>query len=366
MDTIIMKTDEAGAIEKASEILNAGGLVAFPTETVYGLGGNALDASASSRIYAAKGRPSDNPLIVHIADTKDVYKLAEEVPEMAETLMEAFWPGPLTIIFKKKALVPDTTTGGLPTVAIRMPSHPGAYELIRESGIYIAAPSANLSGKPSPTTAQHVIEDMSGRIDMILDGGAVGLGLESTIVDVTGDHPVILRPGFITKKMLEELIGPVEIDPALIKPDKNLRPKAPGMKYTHYAPSGDLAIVESASGTANDAVVNKINVLAREALESGKSVAILTTKEHRDSYGVSLSNDNRSDGQEGCLKSAQVILLGSRSEGATVASRLYAALRECDEKGIEVIYCESFRDNELSGAIMNRLLRAAGHKVITV
>lgn len=233
-------------MERAGAILKKGGLVAFPTETVYGLGGDALNPEASARIYAAKGRPSDNPLIVHIADMEALKVLASEVPEKARLLADRFWPGPLTMIMPKSDAVPYATTGGLDTVAIRMPSHPTAYELIRSSGVYIAAPSANTSGRPSPTTAQHVYEDLNGRIDMIIDSGKVDIGLESTIVDLTGEIPTILRPGYITKEMLEEAVGPVTIDKAILADheDPNLRPKAPGMKYKHYAPKGDLVIVE--------------------------------------------------------------------------------------------------------------------------
>lgn len=225
-------------MEKAGEILKSGGLVAFPTETVYGLGGDALNPEASAKIYAAKGRPSDNPLIVHIADMEALKVLASEVPEKAKLLADRFWPGPLTMIMPKSDAVPYATTGGLDTVAIRMPSHPTAYELIRSSGVYIAAPSANTSGRPSPTTAQHVYEDLNGRIDMIIDSGKVDIGLESTIVDLTGEIPTILRPGYITRAMLEEVVGPVTIDKAILAEheDPNLRPKAPGMKYKHYAP----------------------------------------------------------------------------------------------------------------------------------
>ena len=228
METKLLNGNNKEAIAEASKILQDGGLVAFPTETVYGLGADALNADAAAKIYAAKGRPSDNPLIVHIADTNAVEKLADletmnrthpDMVKKAHMLMEAFWPGPLTIIFPKLAIVPDGTTGGLPTVAIRMPSHPIAQELIRTSGVSIAAPSANTSGRPSPTTAQHVWEDMDGRIEMILDGGAVGIGIESTIVDMTGTIPTILRPGFITKTMLSEIVGDVTIDPAIIEPD---------------------------------------------------------------------------------------------------------------------------------------------------
>lgn len=351
MDTIIMNTNDRGAISRGAEILRAGGLVAFPTETVYGLGADGLNAEAAAKIYAAKGRPSDNPLILHIADTAAVYQLASEVPEVAKALMEAFWPGPLTIIFKKKDLVPLGTTGGLNTVAIRFPSHPGARRLIQESGVYIAAPSANTSGRPSPTTAAHVIEDMNGRIDMILDGGPVGIGIESTIVDVTGQVPTILRPGYITKAMLEQIAGPVEIDRALIEPDPNLRPKAPGMKYTHYAPKGSLTIVEATATPAvvTKNVVDKINQLVQYKEEKGATVAVLTTSDMAASYHCK-----------------NIVLLGSHGDGATVAARLYAALRECDALQADFIYSESFHRDELGGAIMNRLLKAAGHKVVSV
>ncbi len=351
MKTIIKKTTENDAFSMASDILRNGGLVAFPTETVYGLGGNALDPRASEKIYAAKGRPSDNPLIVHIADRADVAELASEIPPIAEKLMDRFWPGPMTIIFNKKDIVPKETTGGLDTVAIRMPSHPDAARLIRESGVYIAAPSANASGRPSPSTAQHVEEDLSGRIDMILDGGPVDIGIESSIIDVTGDVPVILRPGFITRKDFSELIGEVYIDPAIIKPDPTLRPKAPGMKYTHYAPKGSLTIIEDKASPAEvtENVISTINRLAAEAAAEGKKAAVLTTRDQADKY----SSEN-------------IILLGEGASGEEVAKHLYSALRECDDIGAELIYSESFNRDELGGAIMNRLLKAAGQKLIYV
>ena len=335
----------------ASDILRNGGLVAFPTETVYGLGGNALDPRASEKIYAAKGRPSDNPLIVHIANRADVAELAWEIPPIAEKLMDRFWPGPMTIIFNKKDIVPKETTGGLDTVAIRMPSHPDAARLIRESGVYIAAPSANASGRPSPSTAQHVEEDLSGRIDMILDGGPVDIGIESSIIDVTGDVPVILRPGFITRKDFSELIGEVYIDPAIIKPDPTLRPKAPGMKYTHYAPKGSLTIIEDKASPAEvtENVISTINRLAAEAAAEGKKAAVLTTRDQADKYSAE-----------------NIILLGEGASGEEVAKHLYSALRECDDIGAELIYSESFNRDELGGAIMNRLLKAAGQKLIYV
>lgn len=343
-NTILLNGNLPESIQEAAKILNNKGLVAFPTETVYGLGANALDEEAAAKIYEAKGRPSDNPLIVHIADIDSVYTLASEVPENAVLLMEAFWPGPLTIILPKVGIVPDGTTGGLDTVAIRMPSHPVALELIRESGLYIAAPSANSSGRPSPTLASHVMEDMDGRIEAVIDGGAVGIGIESTIVDLTGDIPTILRPGFITKSMLEAIVGEVAIDPALVEPDPNLRPKAPGMKYTHYAPKGQLTIVEGHNGVAE-----KINSLVQEKTSQGYTVAVITTRENASAYDC-----------------PYVLVAGERSHGETIAANLYAVLRQCDDLGCDYIYSEAFGDSELGGAIMNRLLKAAGHRVINV
>ena len=353
INTKIYKGDDHIGIEEAIKVLQADGLVAFPTETVYGLGANALNEDAAAKIYAAKGRPSDNPLIVHIADTKAVYELASAVPEKAVMLMEAFWPGPLTIILPKKDVVPDGTTGGLKTVAIRMPSHPVALDLIKKSGLYIAAPSANSSGRPSPTEAKHVAEDMTGKIDIILDGGAVGIGIESTIVDLTGDIPAILRPGFITKSMLENIIGPVEIDPALINPDPSLRPKAPGMKYTHYAPKGKLTVIEDKSddtiNTATHLVADKINELVKEKESQGYNVAVIASEEYASLY-----------------KCKNILIAGNSDKNETVAAKLYGILRQCDELNVEYIYSEAFDKGELGGAIMNRLLKAAGQRVITV
>ncbi len=352
INTKIYKGDNHVGIEEAVKILQSDGLVAFPTETVYGLGANALNEGAAAKIYAAKGRPSDNPLIVHIADTKSVYELAKEVPQKAVMLMEAFWPGPLTIILNKKDIVPAGTTGGLNTVAIRMPSHPVALELIRKSGLFIAAPSANTSGRPSPTEAKHVVEDMTGKIDVILDGGAVGIGIESTIVDLTGDIPAILRPGFITKTMLESIIGPVEIDPALVNPDPNIKPKAPGMKYTHYAPKGELTVVETLSNdsiTATHLVVNKINELVKEKELQGYKVAIIASEEYSSQY-----------------RCKNILIAGNSDKNETVAAKLYGILRQCDELDVEYIYSEAFDKGELGGAIMNRLLKAAGQRIITV
>jgi L-threonylcarbamoyladenylate synthase len=351
MDTkvIIIDTDDMqeDCLKEASEILRAGGLVAFPTETVYGLGGDALKEDAARKIYEAKGRPSDNPLIVHIAKTKDMEALARNIPEKAYQLAEVFWPGPLTMIFQKKDCVPYQTTGGLNTVAIRLPANRIARKLITESGIYIAAPSANLSGKPSPTSAEHVIKDLSGSIDMIIDGGQAILGLESTIVDLSGEKPMILRPGCIIKSMLESVIGTIEYDPAILikEPDKNLIPRAPGMKYRHYAPEGNLTIYE---GDIRK-VVNEINLKAKDHFERGNKVGVIATEETKALYGY------------GTVKS-----IGSRKDDASIAAGLYGILREFDELHMQYIYSESFGDNSLGQAIMNRLLKAAGYQMVTI
>lgn len=262
MKTIVVTLDkehpDGEAILRAGEIIKAGGLVAFPTETVYGLGGDALNPESSRKIYAAKGRPSDNPLIVHICRWEDIYKIADPVPEIAERLAARFWPGPLTMILNKTALVPKETTGGLDTVAVRFPSDSIAQRFICAAGGFVAAPSANTSGRPSPTLAQYVKEDMDGRIEMILDGGEeVGIGLESTIVDLTGDIPMILRPGYVTQKMLEEVANQVDVDKTILDANCHLRPKAPGMRYRHYAPKGDLTIIEGAQDAVKKAICEK-------------------------------------------------------------------------------------------------------------
>lgn len=335
------------ALQAAAGIIRDGGLVAFPTETVYGLGADAMNAEAAAKIYEAKGRPSDNPLIVHIADKEQVDLLAENVPEAAERIMEAFWPGPLTIILNKKKEVPHGTTGGLNTVAIRMPSHPVAQALIRESGCMIAAPSANTSGRPSPTTAAHVMEDMQGRIPMILDGGAVGIGIESTILDLTGEIPMILRPGYITKEMLEKVAGAVDIDPAVAgkQMPENVVAKAPGMKYRHYAPKGSLVLVEG----PEDKVIEKINALTEEKTRLGYKVGVLGTDETLEKY------------RAGWRRS-----IGSRECPDSVAAHLYGLLRECDEQELDYIYSESFFADGLGNAIMNRMLKAAGYHLISL
>ena len=333
------------ALARGGEILKQGGLVAFPTETVYGLGGNALDPMASKKIYAAKGRPSDNPLIVHIADLNALVPIVKEVPEKAKILAEKFWPGPLTMIFEKSDLVPLETTGGLNSVAVRFPSDPIAAELILQAGGYVAAPSANTSGRPSPTTAQHVEEDLGDAIEMIIDGGPVGIGLESTIVDFTEDVPVVLRPGYISLEMLQEVLGDVRMDKGLIKPDSKVHPKAPGMKYKHYAPKGDLVIVEG----KKQAVAETINHLTKMDAEAGLKTAVIASDENLSLYDADCK-----------------INIGSREHEESIAANLYEVLREMDEMGVQKMYSESFAGGGLGAAIMNRLLKAAGHHVIRV
>lgn len=332
-------------LEEAGAIIKAGGLVAFPTETVYGLGGDALNPASSKKIYAAKGRPSDNPLIVHIADMEALPPIVAEIPEQAKRLAEVFWPGPLTMIFRKSDLVPHETTGGLDTVAVRMPVHKVAREFIRAAGGYVAAPSANLSGRPSPTVAKYVAEDMDGRIEMIIDGGDVEIGLESTIVDMTVEEPMILRPGYITKEMLEEVLETVEEDCTLMRADSGQAPKAPGMKYRHYAPKGDLTIVAGEAWK----VIDYINEQTMQAAAGGKKVGVIGTDATIGQYHAQV------------CKSA-----GNREQDSTIAKELYRILREFDDEKVEVIYSESFSTQGLGQAIMNRLLKAAGHKVITL
>ena len=304
-----------------------------------------MDPKASMKIYAAKGRPSDNPLIIHIADIRDLDKIVTEVPEKARILAEKYWPGPLTMILPKADIVPKETTGGLDSVAVRFPSDRIAQELILAAGGYVAAPSANTSGRPSPTTAGHVAEDLGDAIDMIIDGGQVNIGLESTIVDFTEEVPVVLRPGYISLEMLQETLGEVRMDKGLIKPDSKVHPKAPGMKYRHYAPKADLAIVEGPT----ERVIAEIEKRALAAQENGQTVGIIATDETKSRYS------------HGIIKS-----IGSREQEETIAHHLYEVLREFDSCNVSAIYSEAFFTPRMGQAIMNRLLKAAGHKIINV
>ncbi|MDO5541060.1 MAG: L-threonylcarbamoyladenylate synthase [Eubacteriales bacterium] len=348
METVIADMKQGidrDAIKTAGSILKDGGLVAFPTETVYGLGADALDEQAAKRIYAAKGRPSDNPLIVHIAKIEDLYKIAESVPLKARTLAERFWPGPLTMIFRKKECVPDGTTGGLGTVAVRMPKDDIALALIEAGGGFVAAPSANTSGRPSPTKAEHVVQDMNGKIEMIIDGGEVGIGVESTIIDMSEDIPMVLRPGYINEKMLREAIGEVMVDPALFSVESGVRPKAPGMKYRHYAPKADMIIVEG----ADNKVISFINEKIGEALTEGRKIGVIASDETTECYS------------KGVIRS-----MGSRKDELSISKKLYSVLREFDSLGVDTIYSEAFNTPAMGQAIMNRLVKAAGHQIINV
>ncbi len=333
-------------LSQAGKIIKSGGLVAFPTETVYGLGGDALNETSSKKIYEAKGRPSDNPLIVHIADMEHLEKIVQDIPEHAKKLADAFWPGPLTMILKKSDVVPYQTTGGLDTVAVRMPAHPLALIFIKEAGGYVAAPSANLSGKPSPTRAKYVIQDMDGRIDMILDADVEAdgvIGIESTIVDLTGEVPMILRPGYITQEMLENVIGKTDTDVTILDEHSKQPPKAPGMKYRHYAPKGELVIVEGEP----QHVVNYINEQTMLHAKKGEKTGVIGTDETIRQYTAD------------SVKNA-----GARGDLLSAAQQLYTFLREFDDENIAYIYSEAFPTGGVGQAVMNRLLKAAGHQCI--
>lgn len=333
-------------LREGAEILKKGGTVSFPTETVYGLGANALEEKAVRKIFEAKGRPSDNPLIVHIAKCRDLKELVLELPESAERLINEFWPGPLTLIFKKSPSVPEVVTGGLNTVALRMPAHPIARLLIELAGIPVAAPSANLSGKPSPTREQHVKDDLMGRVDAIICGGDTAVGLESTVLDITSDPPIILRPGGVTREEIEKIVGKVDTDLAVegIK-DSRLIPKSPGMKYTHYSPDADLILI----GGSIENMVSNIERIREEKEGKGYRVGIMATNETKDSY-----------------KGGTVISLGSRGELESIGTNLFRVLRAFDEKKIDIILSETFEEKGLGQAIMNRLMKAAAYKILRV
>ena len=347
MNTIIEHIDpnnpDPEVIARAGDIIKKGGLVAFPTETVYGLGGDALNPEASAGIYAAKGRPSDNPLIVHIAETDSLDRIVRRIPDGAGKLADRFWPGPLTIIFEKSDAVPVQTTGGLDTVAVRFPEDRTAQALIKASGGYIAAPSANISGRPSPTRGEYVIQDQDGRVDMIICGDDSRIGLESTIVDMTSEEPVILRPGFITLEELGEVLPGITLDRGLISEDPDIRPKAPGMKYRHYAPRGELTIVEG----DNESVISYINMKTGEASEKGLRTGVI-------------AHDERT----GMYKADLIAGIGRETEPEEAAHRIYTVLRRMDDEKIDVIYTESMSEGGIGTAFMNRLTKAAGHHIV--
>lgn len=350
MKTKVVRLDENNidehVISKAGNILRQGGLVVFPTETVYGLGANALDKDAVKKIFEAKGRPQDNPLIVHISKVKDIEKLVEEIPPIAQKLMDKFWPGPMTIILKKKDIIPNETSAGLDSIGIRMPSNKIAMELISMAGVPIAAPSANLSGKPSPTDLETCVEDLDGRVNAILGGDNSEVGVESTVIDCTIDPPCILRPGGITLEMLKEVDSNIYIDPAIMKkPDKELRPKAPGMKYRHYAPKAPLKIIK---GDLNK-TIEKINEMVQNYIDAEKKVGIIATDETIDNY-----------------KKGEVVSIGSRKDLNTIAHNLFYVLRTFDEKNVDLILSEAFEEKDMGVAIMNRLKKSAGYDIINL
>ncbi|EJP85451.1 threonylcarbamoyl-AMP synthase [Bacillus cereus] len=337
VDNVVERKKYYPQLQEAAKLLRENEAVAFPTETVYGLGANAMDDEAIAKIFEAKGRPSDNPLIVHIGTKSQLDGIVKEIPPVAEKLMAHFWPGPLTIILPRKEGISERVTAGLNTVGVRMPDHPVALALIEEANVPVAAPSANRSGRPSPTLASHVYEDLNGKIAGIVDGGATGVGVESTVIDCTSTVPTILRPGGITKEQLEAVIGTVSLDPAL--KDEKEKPKSPGMKYTHYAPKAPLSIVKGSR--------EFIQQLVDEKKEEGFKVGVLTTEEYQHIYNADV-----------------ILSCGVRSDLASVATKLYDVLRTFDASEVDVIFSESFPNEGIGNAIMNRLTKAAGHHII--
>jgi len=351
MKTILLKVKsenpDPAKIQLAAEIIQRGGLVAFPTETVYGLGADALNSEAVLALFEAKKRPLDNPPIVHVADPAEVHELVVEVPKKAELLMEKFWPGPLTLIFKHSSLVPKVTVAGLDTVAVRMPKHKVALELIRQSRCPIAAPSANLAGKPSPTTAQHVYEDLNGRIDAIIDGGPTNIGVESTVVDLSVDPPLLLRPGGTPFEALKMVIGDLKLHP-FVEAEKELslqQIRSPGMKHKHYAPKADVILVEGNL----EAVIDKIKKLTESYRLMGTKVGILATDQTKSAYKADI-----------------VQSLGSRQNLASIAQSLFRLLREVDAQNVDVIIAEGVSSEGLGLAVMNRLRKASGYHIVKV
>lgn len=327
-------------ITECGDIIKRGGLVAFPTETVYGLGGDALNEESSGRIYAAKGRPSDNPLIVHICEISSLEKIARDIPEEAYILADKFWPGPLTMILKSSGEVPLKTTGGLDTVAVRMPSDKVALALIKASGGFIAAPSANISGRPSPTRARYVLEDMNGRIDAVIDGGDNAIGLESTIIDLTDKTMQVLRPGYITNEMLGEALGQeIETDPALLDPSCKERPKAPGMRYRHYAPRGEVHPVKGEPAKVFEHIRDELH----KAKEAGKKTGVFCSKDNADKYDADV-----------------IRYAGALNDAETAAHHFYSALRDMDDENVDIIFVENFTERGFGEAFWNRLLKSAG------
>lgn len=320
------------------EVIQNGGVVVFPTETVYGIGANAIDKNAAKKVYEVKGRPSDNPLIVHIEKPEDLSKYVEVIPVDANVLIKAFWPGPLTIIFQKKDIIPTTITGGLNTVAIRCPSNPIANAVIKYASTPLCAPSANISGKPSSTLFEHVANDMMGKVDIIIDGGKSQIGLESTVLDLTSEEPTILRPGYITKQMIESVLHKRVLDRSVVTPTEV--PKSPGMKYKHYAPAGTITVLYG----EKDDILNYINTQISTNVTS--KIGVICATELYDKIETSRKFD-----------------IGSMNNDAEVASNLFIALRKMDELGVDIIYTHAFSELELGNATMNRLLKASSYNI---
>lgn len=332
-------------IEEAGKVIRNGGTVAFPTETVYGLGANALDDEAVRKIFIAKGRPQDNPLIIHVS-TKEISELVKDVPEVAQKIIDKFWPGPLTVILEKKDIIPNVTSANLNTIGIRMPNSEIALKLIELAERPIAAPSANISGRPSPTEVERCVEDLNGRVDYIIGGESSDIGVESTIVDCTVNPPLVLRPGGITLEMLKEINPEIELDKALkSKPNDDFKPKAPGMKYKHYAPNAHLKIIKG----KNEKTIEIINEIVENYIEKGNDIAILTTNENLNKFN-----------------NEKVISLGSENDLKEIAKNLFEALRKCDDLGVQYILCQGFEENGVGLAIMNRLNKAAGYDILEV
>ncbi len=337
METLLLDAKNKGATETAANILKNGGLVAIPTETVYGLAANAFDSSACANIFKAKGRPGDNPLIVHICNMEMLSEIVSEVPEKAKLLAEKFWPGPLTMIMKKSENIPDVTSANLPSVAVRFPAHPVAKEIIEKAGLPLAAPSANLSGSPSPTTFEHCVHDLMGRVDGIIDGGACEVGVESTIVSFAGEKPVLLRPGYVTLEQLRETIGEVEVSHAVLeKLEEGEKVLSPGMKYKHYAPKAQVTLIKASSKD----YVKYVNE------HSGEGVFALCFDEEAEKLSVS------------------TVCYGSEFSDAQQAEHIFEALRKIDESGAERVYAHSPKVSGIGLAVYNRLIRAAGFDVI--
>ena len=338
MKTERLQADEKG-IARAGELLRVGKLVAIPTETVYGLAANALDGKAVANIFAAKGRPMDNPLIVHIAHLNEILPLVKEFPDRARALAEAYWPGPMTIILPKADCIPNEVSAGLSTVAVRFPSHPAAQAVIRVAGVPLAAPSANSSGKPSPTCAEHVLLDLDGKIDAVLDGGDCGVGVESTVVTLAAEHPRLLRPGGVTPEQLRCVLGDLEIDPAVThRLAEGQKAISPGMKYKHYAPSANVTILRSTA----KAYLDYVNAHAAEG-----------------TFALCFEEDEEK-------LQVPFVSYGKESDSASQAHLLFDALRLLDERGAKIVYARCPSQEGVGLAVYNRLIRAAGFSFLNL